>query len=223
MKNSLVLLSGLLSNETLWRHQSCLKDLAQIQIFSPTEETPHQMIQHILDRAPPKFALAGHSMGGWLCLEVMRVASHRVSKLCLINSTSRPDSEEKRNRRLKMIARVERGEFRSVVIELVDLLVYNPNAKKMVEKMFLEVGPIAFIHQERAMLARSESESFLQTIRIPTLVIHGAEDKNFGLDEQKELVEKIPGAELTVVAASGHMSPLERPEAVTFLLKNWLQ
>ena len=108
MKNPLVLLPGLSSNKRLWQHQvRYLNDIASIQIIPAVQDTPEKMVQVILDEAPPRFALAGHSMGGWLCLEFMRAASSRVTQLCLINTTARMDSEEKTNRRKTMIQKAE--------------------------------------------------------------------------------------------------------------------
>lgn len=216
-----VLVSGLLSNSTLWQHQR--EHLTDITIISPTQDTPQKMVQTILEQAPPQFALAGHSMGGWLCLEIMRAAPSRVSKLCLLNTTARSDSEEKRARRQAMVQKVERGQFREVVKELVKNFVFKPEVMSAVEKMFLEVGPEAFIHQERAMLARKETLSILRRISCPTLVIHAVQDKVFSLEEQEEMVDDIPHARLAVVEDSGHMSPMERPQAVTEHLKLWLQ
>ncbi len=224
MSIPLVLLSGLLSNQALWRHQiSQLNDIASIQVISPSQSTPEEMVQGILDRAPAQFALAGHSMGGWLCLEVMRSAPARVSRLCLLNTTARCDSEEKKGRRKKLIERVRAGQFREVVGEIVEKFVFNARAKGDVEKMFLEVGEEAFIHQQLAMLARKECISILSTITCPTLVVHAAQDQNFSLEEHQELVDRILNARLAIVEGSGHMSPMERPEAVTDLFRSWLQ
>lgn len=125
MKIPLVLLSGLLSNKSLWNHQKRhLDDIAAIQIISPTQNTPQKMVQAILEEAPPKFALAGHSMGGWLCLEIMRTAPFRVSQLCLLNTTSRMDSEEKRTKRQKMILEAEQGHFKEIAALLRFWLTY---------------------------------------------------------------------------------------------------
>lgn len=223
MKYPLVLLSGLLSNDSLWQHQAHhLSDIASIQIISASENTPEKMIQGILDKAPSKFALAGHSMGGWLALEVMRAAPSRVSKLCLLSITARIDSEEKRARRQEMIQKAENGEFLEIIKECVEKFVYNPLVKKNVEKMFLAVGKEAFIHQEQAMLARKECLSILPTIRCPTLVIYASRDKVFSLEEHQELVSQIQNAKLAIVEEAGHMSPMEKPEAITALLKFWL-
>lgn len=223
MKTPLVLVSGLLSNQALWRHQiTHLNDIAAIRVVSPSQNTPKAMIQAILDESPPKFALAGHSMGGWLCLEVMRVAPSRVTHLCLLNTTARMDSEEKRISRQNMILKTEQGHFREVVEEVVERFIFNLLIKHEVEKMFLAVGEEAFIRQEQAMLMRSESLSILPTIDCPTLVIHAAQDKVFSLEEHRELVNQMQNAKLAVVEDSGHMSPLEMPQAITALLKFWL-
>lgn len=223
MKIPLVLLSGLLSNKSLWHHQTGhLSDIADIRIISPSQDTPKKMVQAILDEAPPKFALAGHSMGGWLCLEVMKRAPSRISRLCLLNTTSRIDSEEKRIRRQKMILKAERGEFLEVVKELVENLVFSSFVKSDVEKMFLDVGKEAFIHQEKSMIIRNESQSILSKIACPTLVIHSAQDKVFSLEEHQELVNQIQNAKLAIVEDSGHMSPIEMPQAITALLRFWL-
>ncbi|MDR3623619.1 MAG: alpha/beta hydrolase [Chlamydiales bacterium] len=223
MKTPLVLLSGLLSNEVLWQHQiSHLSDIASIQIISPSQDTPEKMIQAILEKAPLQFALAGHSMGGWLCLEVMRAAPLRVNKLCLLNTTVRMDVKEKMLKRKEMILRVKQGGFQEIVKEIVEKFVFNSLVKNDVEKMFLEVGRDAFMNQQLSMISRRESQSVLATITCPTLVIHAMQDKNFSLEEHEELVNLIQHAKLAVVEDSGHMSPLEMPQAITALLRFWL-
>ena len=223
MKIPLLLISGLLSNQRLWAGQiQYLSQIASIRVISPAQNSPEKMVQAILKEAPPKFALAGHSMGGWLCLEVMRKDPSRVSQLCLLNTTVRRDSEEKKKKRQLMIQRVKSGEFQKVVKEIVDFFVFNALVKNDVEKMFLEVGPEAFIRQQESMLVRRECLSILPTIACPTLVVHAANDKNFSLEEHQEMAGKIKTASLAVVGDSGHMSPLEKPEEVNSLLESWL-
>jgi len=53
-------------------------------------------------------------------------------------------------------------------------------------------------------------------------VIHAAQDRNFCLEEHRELTTQIPNARLVQVEVSGHMSPMEAPEAITALLRHWL-
>lgn len=211
---TLVLISGLLSNKRLWG-----ASFPDAIFFSPTEDTPEAMVQNILKEAPPTFALAGHSMGGWLALEIMRQAPSRVAKLCLLNTTSRPDTPEKRALREQLIAQVESGHFLDVVEWVLEFFVFNPAARPQVKEMFLEVGPEVFIRQQRSILMR---DAQLPKITCPTLIIHASEDRAFTLEEHQELQRGIPNSRLEVVKNSGHMSPMEAPQAVTKLLQGWL-
>lgn len=223
MKTPLILISGLLSDQSLWLHQlEHLSSDAQIQVYSPSEDSPNKMLQAILEKAPNRFALAGHSMGGWLCLEIMRIAPARVAKLCLLNTTAKLDSEEKKSKRLEMIHKAETGNFKEIVDEMAKLFVFHSQVIEDVKKMFLTVGKKTFIRQERSMLARQECQSILPSIPCPTLVIHSTQDKVFKLEDHKELVENIPLAKSAIIEDCGHMSPFEMPQAVTTLLKYWL-
>lgn len=220
-----VLVSGLLSNASLWKHQvDHLREVAEsIHVFSPTQNTAEKMVQSILEAAPPQFALVGHSMGGWLCLEIMRKAPDRIIKLCLLNSTAEDDSQEKKIMRQNMILKAKEGNFQKVAHEIATRFVFNPLVKSDVEKMFLEVGKEAFIGQEEAMLNRKEIRSVLPNIACQTLVIHSAKDKNFSLKEHEEITSKIPYAKLAIIEDCGHMTPLEMPQALTTLLRLWLE
>lgn len=224
MKIPLVLISGLLSNRRVWQRQvQDLSDLATICCIAPVQNTPQAMLREILENAPPYFALAGHSMGGWLSLEVMRAAPSSVKQLCLLNTTARMDSLEKADRRRHMIQQAQEGHFEEIVDQNIANFVLNPAVRSDVRKMFLEVGKEAFICQEQAMLLRAECQSILPTIACPTLVIHAAQDKIFTYEEHQELAASIPDARLAVVQNSGHMSPMEQPQAVTELLRQWLK
>lgn len=223
MKIPLIFVSGLLSNQLVWSHQTkSLSDVALIKVISPSQDSPQKMVEAILEQAPDQFALVGHSMGGWLCLEVMRRAKERVTKLCLINTTAKSDTPDKKTKRREMIQRVENGQFPEVVEELVDCFVFNTKVKNEVEKMFLEVGEQAFIRQERSMLNRDECESVLSMIQCPTLVIYSTKDKVFTLEDHQILANNISRAKLAIIEDSGHMSPLEKPKAVTSLLDLWI-
>src|ERR1700742_679962 len=68
--------------------------------------------RRILAEAPPRFALAGHSMGGYIAFEIIRQAPDRVAKLALINTQARPDTPEVTERRRGQMARAQAGGFR---------------------------------------------------------------------------------------------------------------
>src|SRR5262245_24806724 len=68
--------------------------------------------RRILAEAPPRFALAGHSMGGYIAFEIMRQAPERVAKLALLNTQARPDTPEATARRRSMVAQAQGGGYR---------------------------------------------------------------------------------------------------------------
>src|SRR5947209_20608141 len=74
--------------------------------------------RRILAEAPPRFALAGHSMGGYIAFEIIRQAPQRVAKLALINTQARPDTAEASARRRSQIARAKRCEYHAILDEL---------------------------------------------------------------------------------------------------------
>ena len=72
------------------------------------------------------------------------------------------------------------------------------------------------------MLERPDSRGELARIAVPTLVLCGRQDALTPPAMHEEMAAGIPGARLVVVEDSGHMTPLERPQAVTAVLRYWL-
>lgn len=223
MSNTLILLSGLLSDKSVWSNQvTSLQNICDIQVIDFLEEdTSHKMVEKILDIAPPTFDLAGHSMGGWLALEVAKVAKERIHKLCLLNTTARKDTPQKLQQRYKMIDDVKNGLFIDVATQIANKFVFNQAVKPIVLDMFLRVGPQAFINQQQAMIMHDECLSVLKQIHCPALVIHAQQDQNFNLAMHEEMAAQLQ-TKVQVVEPSGHMSIMEVPDKVTDLMRNWL-
>ena len=99
---ALILIPGLLSTAALWdRVRYHLPPAWPIQALGPLDRPViSDMAQAILADAPPTFALCGHSMGGYVCLELIRRAPKRVRALVLVNTSARPDTPEQRQVRL---------------------------------------------------------------------------------------------------------------------------
>ena len=88
--------------------------------------------------------------------------------------------------------------------------------------MIAETGPEAFVRQLKAIMSRPDSRPLLASIRCPTLVLVGDGDIATPPELNKEIADGIPGAKLTVVPDSGHLTTLEQPEAVNAALAEWL-
>jgi pimeloyl-ACP methyl ester carboxylesterase len=183
--------------------------------------------RRILAEAPPRFALAGHSMGGYIAFEILRQAPHRVAKLALINTQARPDTPEARDRRRVLIARVQAGHYHDLLDELFPGFVHparqgDADLRKIVHEMGDDVGADGFIRQQTAIMSRTDSRPTLAMIACPTLVLTGDGDNTIPNAMSVEMAEGIRGARLVIIPECGHLSQLEQPPAVAVALATWL-
>lgn len=229
MTEPLVLVPGL----------ACTADLFAAQVAALGGGRPVTVADHdqddtlagiagrLLAAAPERFALAGLSMGGYVALEVLRQAPGRVARLALLDTSARPDTEEARANRERLMALASAGRFDEVGEALWPRLVAPERLddralKEIVERMRQETGAEAFVRQQRAILARPDSRPDLPDIEIPTLVLVGEADIVTPPEVAREMAEAIEWASLVVVPGAGHLTALERPEAVTRALAAWL-
>jgi pimeloyl-ACP methyl ester carboxylesterase len=184
--------------------------------------------RRILTEAPPRFALAGHSMGGYIAFEIMRQAPERVARLALINTQARPDTPEAMTRRRGLMARAQSGEFRAVLDELFPGFVHSSrrddaSLRQLVQDMGADVGPEAFIRQMTAVMSRPDSRPTLATIKCPTLVLTGDEDNTIPNSLSVEMTDGIHGAKLVILPNCGHLPQPEQPQATSDALAEWLR
>jgi pimeloyl-ACP methyl ester carboxylesterase len=192
------------------------------------DDTIAAIAKRILDTAPPRFALVGLSMGGYVALEIFRQAGARVAKLALLDTGARNDPPEAQARRYTSIAAAEAGRFAEVVDAQFPLYVHPSRVNDAALKagylaMCHDVGPQAYVRQQKAIMSRADSRPMLARIGCPTLVLVGAQDEATPPALSQEIAAGIPGARLVMVPDCGHLSTLERPEAVTQALVDWMQ
>lgn len=184
--------------------------------------------RRILAEAPPRFALAGHSMGGYIAFEIMRQAPERVAKLALLNTQARPDTPEAMERRRGMIKAIEAGGFSAGIDAMYPGFVHpsrrdDAALKKVVREMGEDIGPEAFVRQLTAVMGRADSRPTLATIACPTLVLTSDQDNTVPNSLSVEIAEGIPGAKRVTIPDCGHLSQIEQPQAVADALVEWLR
>ena len=184
--------------------------------------------RRILAEAPPRFALAGHSMGGYIAFEIMRQAPERVAKLALINTQARPDTPEATARRRSVMARATGGEYRAVLDELFPGFVHpsrrdDASLRQLVYDMGDDVGPEAFVRQQMAVISRPDSRPILAAIKCPTLVLSGDEDNIIPNSLSVEMANNIHNAKLVILPNCGHLPQPEQPQATADALVEWLR
>ena len=226
----LILLPGLLCDGALWQHQSqALADIADVSVADLTsQETIGAMASQVLAAAPEQFALAGLSMGGYVALEIIRQAPERVARLALVDTNARADSPQQSADRWALIGLARSGEFKGVTRRLLPLLVHRErvNDEQLANAIFAmaeRVGRDAFIRQQRAIMGRPDSRRDLGLIHCPTVVLCGRQDLLTPLAMATEMAEKIPRAVLVAIEECGHLAALEQPQAVSAVLRYWLQ
>ena len=184
--------------------------------------------RRILAEAPPRFALAGHSMGGYIAFEIMRQAPERVAKLALIDTQARPDTPEATARRRAQIARARDGRLHEVIDELLPQLVHPSRTgeaalRQLFHDMADDVRAEGYINNQTAMIARADSRPTMAAIKCPTLVLTGDQDMLIPNTLSKEMADGIAGAKLVIIPDCGHCPQPERPEATIAALVEWLR
>lgn len=225
----LIMLPGLLCNRNLWAHSlDNLSHQANMQVADLSgHESVEDLAKAVLEMAPPTFALAGLSMGGYVAFEIWRQAPERVERLALMNTSSRPDTAEQTKQRKALLSLAEIGKFKGVTPRLLPLLIHESRLDDtlltaQVTAMAEDIGREGFVRQQKAVLARPDSRPTLPTIDCPVLVIGGADDQLTPPDLQREIASEISGSRLEILGSCGHLAPMEHPEFVTSALAEWL-
>lgn len=226
----IVLIPGLLCSAEVFAPQvTALWPYGPVTIASTLKgDTIAAMARNILATAPPRFALCGISMGGYIALEILRQAPERVVKLALLDTCAAPEAPEATPQRRALVAQARAGDFGALLKQVLPPILFHPDHQddealmEIHVRMGLMVGVEAMARQQEAIIARADSRPHLPSIAVPTLVLVGDRDILTPPDQSEELAAAIPHARLEVVSICGHASTLEQPEAVNRALIDWI-
>ena len=232
-KPVLLLIPGMLNTAAIWREVTPYLDgLADIRLANVLTQTSiadmaRDAWQQVADMsAATPLVICGFSMGGYTALEMLAHPVRAVNGLGLLDTSARPESAEGRVTREKTIAAIEKNFSRLVdgILQFgtVAATQAKPDLVQAIRQVMLDAGPEAAIRQNRAIMARADSLSFLKTLAMPALVMCGLEDKITPPELSSEMASLIPGARLAWIENAGHMTPLEQPARVAELLKTLL-
>lgn len=226
----ILLIPGLNCTAEVYRHQ-----LPALWHFGPvtvanhtTGSTISEIAASILAEAPPHFALAGFSMGGYIAFELLRQAPGRVRALALLDTSARPDSPEATEKRRAAMGLAGQGKFTLAVQQSFPNAVHpdhlgNADLKALHVRMAKANGPETYIRQQEAIIGRTDSRPDLPGIRMPTLVVVGEADAITTPEVAEEMAANIPAARLLTIPKAGHMALAEQPELVTSAMVEWLE
>lgn len=229
-RETLYLVCGLISDETVWKHQSVLLaesfDL-RIAKFPGCNSIPG-MAEQIVTEAPEQFSIAGHSMGGRVALEVFRLAGERISKLALLDTGIYPAHELEAEKHQVLIDIAHEHGMKAMATEWVPTLIHpdrldNAELVNELSEMAQRNTPEQFENHIKALVERPDMRNLLPGIRCRTLVCCGRQDAWAPVKHHIEMAAMIKGAKLQIIENSGHMTMMEQPQQVSTLIHNWMQ
>ena len=185
------------------------------------------MARRVLADAPSRFALLGLSLGGIVAMRVVSLAPERVSRLALLDTNHLPEPPATARMRQGLVRRVRSGDLLGVMRDELKprYLADGPGKGAVLElcmAMALDLGPDVFERQSRAISSRPDATDALKAVRVPTLVLCGAEDGLCPPERHDAMRSLVPEARLVVVAGAGHLPVLERPDETNTALADWL-
>lgn len=235
MTTTLMLLPGLNCDAAVWAPQvAALQGRADCRIPAwGLRDTLTAMAQQVLDEAPTeRFALAGHSMGGRVALEVMRLAPQRVERLALLDTGTHPlavgeAGEKERAGRMALLKIAQEQGMRVMAQEWAKGMVHPDRIGgpifEEVLAMFDRGSAAQYAAQINALLNRLDAAPLLPGITCPTLVLTGRQDAWASPAQHEAMAAAIPRAVLVIVEHSGHMCTMEEPQKVNEAITDWLQ
>ena len=228
----LLLLPGLMNDDRVWSKQLTTFSNGRKVVVSRTDGQDNMTLlaQTALATMPiGPFAVAGFSLGGYVALEVFRQAPERVIGIAMVDTGARPDSDQAKAMRQRMIDGVGSGaaDFSSVATAFLPRVVHpsKVNDKPLTElliSMAKTIGSAGFVRQQQAAMGRADSRELLAVIFCPALIVCGRQDQIAPQELSEEMAECIPGADLVLLDECGHMAPLERPDSVSAAMQSWL-
>lgn len=186
------------------------------------------MAEALLAKTPKRFTLIGLSLGGYLAFEIIRRRLERLERLVLMDTTALADHPARRDGRYADIAKVQKGGIEALIPELparwlLPAHAARPDLVSLMSSMAKSIGARGQFNQQSAMLSRPDSHADLERVRVPTLVLCGRQDPVTPLPDHEAIAARVPHARLEIIEDCGHLSTIERPDAVNRVLLAWLR
>ena len=226
----LILLPGMMCDARLFGPQiDALSNRVPLMSFPLSQQdSVGAMAAEILNNAPPRFALAGLSMGGIVAMEVLRQAPDRVERLALLDTNPLAEASEVKARRAPQMAAVREGRLRQVMRDEMkpNYLADGPRQGAILDlcmAMATDLGPDVFLRQSQALMDRIDQRATLSAYTGKTLVLCGRADGLCPVERHQLMHDLLPDSVLTIIEDAGHLPTLEQPQETTAALIRWLE
>lgn len=235
MPSHIFLLPGLLCDETMWQPQiTGLSHLARLEAVTyPGCRSLSAMAETVLAQAPRHFAVAGHSMGGRVAMQVLielekRGETERLTGIALLDTAAGGPAPNEAAKRRPLVDMAQTEGMQALVEHWLPPMVHpdrleDSTLMTLLADMIRRRTPAQFEAQVEALLTRPDARPVLARIACPAMVLCGREDAWRTVEEHEAMAGLIPGARFEVVDHCGHMATVERPEAVNAAMARWIE
>jgi pimeloyl-ACP methyl ester carboxylesterase len=216
-----IAICGIATDAASWR------GMPVTRIFVPRGRTIAAMADAILADLPERFALCGHSMGGYVALRIARQAGERMTGLALLGSSAADDTPEQRAARGRVIEQA-RQDYVGVAEKLAPAMLSRasralPGLLADTQAMLMRCGAVLFAEQQGAAATRPDHRASLAAVAVPTLILAGEEDRIVDPDRSREMAAAISHADFRLVPACGHVPQREAPDFTAAALRQWAE
>lgn len=226
----LILLGGTLCNGRLWQplieqlnvaHYSC--------VTLSGGDSAHTLARQLLEVLPPRFCLAGFSLGAMVALEMVAQAPQRIAGLALLSVNPLRDLPENASTRRAAIKEAASLGITSWLTKNLWAKYVAPHRlddaalHQTIVQMAEECGIDVFARQTEVAISRDDRRAALAAFTSPILIINGAYDAICTPQHHQAVVAAAPQSRWLTLPESGHFLPLESPQLVAIAMRNWIQ
>lgn len=229
MFSTIVLIPGLMSDGWIWSGQIPLLSRHGPVLVASNDSAGSltEMAHAILGRCSGRLAVAGHSMGGRVALEMARVAGERIDRLALVDSGAGPPGDGEAAARLALVDLARREGMAAVTDAWLPPML-GPALERGGEiwnglaAMIGRSTPAILARQQQALIDRRDAHDVIAALTVPIAFIAGAHDVMGLPGQQRRMAAPARRPLVAIIEHAGHMAPVEAPEAVAAALVDWI-
>jgi pimeloyl-ACP methyl ester carboxylesterase len=190
-------------------------------------ETVEQMSLSAIRDLPRRFAMIGHGLGGDVAIDILRRLPEAVTRIILVSTDPLPEPSAVAAGREARLVTARAGRLAEALANdipanaLADTE-WRDDVQALVQDMALGLGLDAYVRQTRALQRRPDQQRTLRKLRVPALIIAGAEDSLLPPRRQEFLAGLMPFGRLQLIEAAGHLPQLEQPETFSDAVRDFL-
>lgn len=228
MTKKVLLLPSAWCNEELFSEQ--IDGLGEEFDFEYIDLGLYSSIEQAADDLVKKFdkvyAVIGLSLGGLVIQHLLSKQPDFAKKIILMSTLATEPRDEMKKMYPELIEKLKHGDLPELTQLLVDVCLFHKEDRNKVEKvkmMIKHTGEERIINHLTAASQYKDLTKGLSQITAKTLLLVGKEDIATPVSDHEHIAKHIPGAKLGVVDDSGHFIPIDKPEVLTKLWREFLR